>query len=377
MARTHLWLRAETKVEEQRTPLVPEDAGLLREAGFRFSVESSPHRVFSDSLYQAQGCEIVPAGSWRQAPTDALILGLKELPSEREPLSGTHLYFAHSYKGQQGSESLLARFREGKGLLLDLEYLRDDADERLVAFGYWAGYVGAALAALTWARQQLLPHYRLPLAKLVPFESQNILFEKVQRKLARARDRMGETPSAILLGATGRSGRGASDFFNRIGIPVMAWGRRELQGRRGPFPELVDYSVLLNCVGLERPGAPFLTRSLIHDLPRQLSVINDITCDVGNPCHALPLYDRHTSFSAPVFRLEKQPLLDIISLDRLPALLPRESSSDFSAQLHPWLLQLPERSLPWRICEQFFRDRGTFGATPEETCQMSTITPMT
>ena len=36
----------------------------------------------------------------------------------------------------------------GGGALLDLEYLTDDHGRRLAAFGYWAGYVGAALAVL-------------------------------------------------------------------------------------------------------------------------------------------------------------------------------------------------------------------------------------
>ena len=43
---------------------------------------------------------------------------------------------------------LLSRFAAGGGALLDLEYLVDGKGRRLAAFGFWAGYLGAALAVL-------------------------------------------------------------------------------------------------------------------------------------------------------------------------------------------------------------------------------------
>ena len=41
---------------------------------------------------------MVPAGSWVTAPTEAIILGLKELPHSEDPISQRHIFFAHAYK---------------------------------------------------------------------------------------------------------------------------------------------------------------------------------------------------------------------------------------------------------------------------------------
>ena len=41
---------------------------------------------------------MVQAGSWVNSPSDAIILGLKELPHSHDPVSHRHIYFAHAYK---------------------------------------------------------------------------------------------------------------------------------------------------------------------------------------------------------------------------------------------------------------------------------------
>ena len=60
--------------------------------------------------------------------------------------------FTHA---QTGWRELLARFREGNGTLLDLEFLNDDKGRRVAAFGYMAGYAGAALGVDVWCQQQI------------------------------------------------------------------------------------------------------------------------------------------------------------------------------------------------------------------------------
>ena len=41
---------------------------------------------------------MVPSGSWVSAPKEAVILGLKELPSSEDPITQRHIFFAHAYK---------------------------------------------------------------------------------------------------------------------------------------------------------------------------------------------------------------------------------------------------------------------------------------
>ncbi|KJY37795.1 saccharopine dehydrogenase [Streptomyces katrae] len=148
---THLWMRHEARPTERRAPLTPQDAARLVEAGVRITVEESAQRAFPLADYTAAGCATAPTGSWHeQAPDEAYVLGLKELPAGpgAPALRHRHIYFGHAYKGQAGARELLARFTAGGGALLDMEYLTDEAGRRVAAFGYWAGYVGAALAVL-------------------------------------------------------------------------------------------------------------------------------------------------------------------------------------------------------------------------------------
>ena len=152
---THIWLRAETKPSEQRTALTPQYAQMLREAGFRITVERSSQSAFPASDYKSVGCEIVPERSWKNAPPEALILGLKELEISEEPITHRHIHFAHVYKDQAGWQQVLSRFDRGGGALYDLEFLVDEDGRRVAAFGTWAGYAGAALATLAWAGQQM------------------------------------------------------------------------------------------------------------------------------------------------------------------------------------------------------------------------------
>lgn len=60
---------------------------------------------------------------------------------------------SEGYKQQGGWETVLGRFPRGKGTLLDLEFLEDESGRRVAAFGYHAGFAGAAIALMAWAWQ--------------------------------------------------------------------------------------------------------------------------------------------------------------------------------------------------------------------------------
>ena len=148
---TTLHARAEAKPFEHRSCLTPATTKKLLAAGYKINVERSPtnpdyERIFKDSEFEEAGATLVPEGSWTKAPKDHIIIGLKELPEEDWPLEHTMVHFAHCYKQQGGWEKVLARFPRGGGVLYDLEFLQDESGRRVAAFGYHAGFAGAALA---------------------------------------------------------------------------------------------------------------------------------------------------------------------------------------------------------------------------------------
>ena len=326
---THLWVRAEQRPNEERVGLTPEGAAALVRSGIRVTVERSSVRAIPIDGYVSAGCEIADENLWPRAPADAIVFGLKELPEDGTPLTHRHIMFGHAYKGQPAGQILLKRFKAGGGTLYDLEYLVDETGRRVAAFGYWAGYAGAAVSLKAWAAQ-LRGGLVGPVQK---YSGKQSLLEDLAADLGDS-----PRPRAIVIGALGRVGTGASDLCAAMGVSVTKWDMAET-ARGGPFPEVLDHEIFLNCI-LARPGCPVFVPASAKTDPRKLTVIGDIACDPTSDFSPIKVYDRATDWHAPALRVADNPPLDVMAIDNLPSLLPVESSMDYAAQLLPSLLTL-------------------------------------
>ncbi len=325
----HLWVRAEERPNEERVGLTPEGAARLVADGFAVTVEESRQRAVPLEGYVAAGCAVAPEGSWRSAPPEAVIFGLKELPEDGTALGHRHIMFGHAFKGQPAGQELLRRFRAGGGALYDLEYLVDGDGRRVAAFGYWAGYAGAAVALKCWAAQER-GGICGPVARYAGREA-------LLTDLAADLDGVAR-PDVLVIGALGRVGTGASDLAEALGLQVTRWDMAET-AHGGPFPEVLAHGVFLNCI-LARPGCPVFVPADAVSAPRALRVIGDIACDPSSDFSPIKVYDRVTDWDRPALRVHDAPVLDVTAIDNLPSLLPVESSEDFAAQLLPHLAAL-------------------------------------
>lgn len=354
----HLWLRAETKPHEQRTPLTPEGAQeLLTTPGLdlQITVERCKNRVFRDEEYEAVGCKLAPFGSWRQAPKEAIIFGLKELPEEEIPLIHRHIYFAHCYKNQRGWKDILNRFKEGNGTLYDLEFLVDENGRRVAAFGYWAGYVGAAIGLDAWAYRQSQGTQEI-FPKFTSFSRKETLIRHLKDRVEIALKRGATPPRALVIGAKGRCGTGAVDLLKAVGVEPTQWDMEETK-KGGPFAEILDFDILVNSVYLRGKIAPFVTKEMLSSPGRRLSIVSDVSCDPTSPDNPLPIYNAITTFDHPATRVIEGALpLDVIAIDHLPSALPRESSESFGADLLPHLKSFPESPV-WTRADTLFREK--------------------
>lgn len=154
--------------------------------------------------------------SWPSAPKDALIIGLKELPVEDSALPHTHIQFAHCYKQQGGWADILDRFAKATpaGLLYDLEFLQEESGRRVAAFGYHAGFAGAAAGALALAQQV----QGQTLGKLSPYPNEGAMIEEVKKSIQAAEQKLGRPARGLVIGAMGRCGRGAVDLLKAGGL---------------------------------------------------------------------------------------------------------------------------------------------------------------
>ena len=328
---THLWVRAEQRENEDRVGITPEGTKALIDAGYQVTVEDSANRAISTDGYRAAGCTIAKTNSWPDAPRDAIIFGLKELPEDGTPLHHRHIMFGHAFKGQHSGARLLRRFKAGGGRLYDIEYLVDDTGRRVAAFGYWAGYAGAMVAMHCWIAQQ-----RGGLCGPVSAYSDRA------GALADLGSALGScanpSPRAIVIGALGRVGTGAADLCAELGLHVTKWDMAETASG-GPFGEILQHDLFFNCI-LARPGTPVFVPADAVNMPRNLRVIGDIACDPDSDYNPIPIYSAATDWAKPALRVADTPALDVMAIDNLPSLLPRESSEDFAAQLLPTLRNL-------------------------------------
>ncbi|CAG8655526.1 11502_t:CDS:2 [Racocetra fulgida] len=263
---------------------------------------------------------------------------------------------------------------------------------RVAAFGYHAGFAGTALGFDVWAQQQIHPGQKYP--SVEHFPNENDLITYIKDRLNKASELLypllpikGYTPRIMVVGALGRCGKGATEFARKVDIPeenIIKWDIEETK-KGGPFPEILEADIFVNCIYLSQKIPPFLTKEML-DSPRRLSVIVDVSCDNTNPNNPIPVYTGNTTFGNPTIAVETKYVcltllniivenilnsllcstrnthpLDVISIDHLPTLLPRESSEQFTTDLLPSLLELTNRDTArvWVDVEKLFRQKAS------------------
>jgi saccharopine dehydrogenase (NAD+, L-lysine-forming) len=167
----------------------------------------------------------------------------------------------------------------------------------------------------------------------------------------------------LVLGALGRCGSGAVDLLEKIGCPeILKWDLAETKERDGPYPEIIESDIFVNCIYLSKPIPPFVSKESLKSPNRKLSVVCDVSCDTTNPHNPIPIYDINTTFDKPTVAVSVEgngPRLSVISIDHLPSALPRESSEAFSNALLPSLMALKDRATTpvWQGAEKLFQEK--------------------
>ncbi len=330
-------LRDEARETERRTPIIPAHAEELLQQGIQLDVESSDKRIFSDAEYEEAGCRMVPSGTWTGVSSDALIVGLKELPERPLNLNCRMVHFAHIYKEQTGWQTELQRFGRGGGVLYDIEYLTRKDGRRVAAFGYWAGWMGAALAVWRYLAKKL--GETGPSKALSSFDSREQIIVEIEALAKRENC----TPKAIVIGANGRSGSGAITALELAGAEITKWDMAETKNM--DRDALLSHEILVNCVLVNGPGLLLARPEHLAAENSKLTMISDVACDPFSSFNPLPVYREPTSWTSPFVTIGKNGAgadIELTSIDNLPSLIPKEASEDFSEQFLPSLLNFDQ-----------------------------------
>src|SRR5690606_34452957 len=165
-----------------------------------------------DEEYRAKGIKVVD----RMESCDVL-LGVKEVPIDTLIPNKSYFFFSHTIKKQPYNRGLLKAILEKNIELYDHELITNPKGQRLVAFGRYAGLVGAYNGIRAYGIKFGL--FELPKAEHL----------KDQDALSRELKKVELPPIKILLTGKGRVGQGAREMLDgmgleRVGVPEFLSG---------------------------------------------------------------------------------------------------------------------------------------------------------
>ncbi len=125
---------------DKRAVLSPEACAALKKKfpSAEIKIESDTNRAFSDEEYRKMGIEVTDDIS----DCDVL-LGIKEVPINHLIPNKKYFFFSHTIKKQPHNQKLLQAVLQKNIELYDHEVITDTNSVRIVAFGKYAGIVGA------------------------------------------------------------------------------------------------------------------------------------------------------------------------------------------------------------------------------------------
>lgn len=302
-----VFIRRELNQNEKRTPLIPEDVKHLIANNITVYVQTSEHRIYKDESYKTAGACLTDDPWFNEKYNQTLIIGLKELPNLEKLQNHKHMYFSHSYKNQVGSEIILEAFTKSNSHLYDFEFFKNSKNQRTIAFGYSAGIVGAALGL----RQYINRLTQSPnLANLTSYPNIESLCDLELPK----------KPKVAVIGSKGRCGSGVTHVLDLLQVSYTHIGKDDA------IKDLTDYDIVYNCIVLDANYTKvWFDKATEFHKPL---IIVDISCDYGKKNNPINLYSRATTWQTPIYHYNS--LVDIIAIDNLPSLLPKQSSDDFS-----------------------------------------------
>lgn len=321
-------------------------------------VQPSKIRSYKDKEYEKRGLKL------KEDLSDCdILLGVKEVSIPTLIPGKSYLFFSHTAKKQSYNRPLLQACIEKNITLIDHEYLTDKKGLRLVAFGQWAGVVGAYNGLIAFGKRTGL--FELKRAKDL-HDVEELLAEVKKIKLPAIK---------ILITGGGRVAHGAlrtlaplnleqvsaEDFLNKefdeavvCQIDPDEYVKRkdgahfdlanffahpdEFESTFKPYTKVTDFYIACHFWAQKSPV--FMTKADMKEDDFKIRVIADVSCDIDGPIPstirpstiANPFYgyNPNTNTEGNAWDLDH---ITVMAIDNLPGELPRDASVDFGKGL--------------------------------------------
>ena len=361
----------ETKTPvDNRVALTPKEILGLQEKypQAQFYVQKSEIRAYADEEYEKCGIPVVDS-----LEDCDVLFGIKEAKLESLMPNKHYFFFGHIAKEQPYNRPLIQKMMELGITFSDYEYLVDEEGQRLCAFGWWAGVVGAyntmrAYGLRTKKFELEKPGLDFTLEKLIS----NL---KVVRHLCN---------TSIIVTGNGKVSQGAQyvlqqieadelspeTFLNRENTDQLVYTvlkaenlvrhKDDLeydandfkQNGRNYVSKFNEYAysaeIFLSCHYWGPDQPVYLDEKLLKDKNLSIKIVGDVTCDIKGSIlstvrpstHDEPFYDFNpcTMDEEPAFSNENN--ISVMAVDTCPNALALDTSSFFGKKLSEYVFPL-------------------------------------
>ena len=361
----------ETKTPiDNRVALTPREIVKIQEKypQAQFFVQKSNIRAYADEEYEKCGIPVVES-----LENCDVLFGIKEAKLESLLPNKHYFFFGHIAKEQPYNRPLIRKMIELGITFSDYEYLVNEEDQRLCAFGWWAGVVGA----YNTIRAYGLRTNKFDLEK----PGLDFTLEKLISNLKEVRHLCN---TSIIVTGNGKVSHGAQyilqqmkakellpeTFLNRASNDTLVYTvlktkdlvkhkdgkeydachfKANGQDYVSRFNEYAySAEILLSC-HYWGPNQPiYLDEELLKDKNLSIKIVGDITCDIKGSIlstirpstHAEPFYDFNPSTmdEEPAFSSENN--ISVMAVDTCPNALALDTSSYFGEKLSEYVFPL-------------------------------------
>ena len=323
-------------------------------------VQSSDIRAFSDEEYRKEGVEVVD-----NVEDCDILFGIKEVNISNLIPNKHYFFFGHIAKMQPYNRPLLQTMLNNNLTFTDYEYLVDEKNRRLCAFGWWAGIVGVYYTLRGYGFKT--KEFELPKPDLR--FTLDIMKEELKRITLPA--------IKILITGNGRVSQGAQYILNEIGADRLDECQylsaskvnklsyfvadsdilvKEKQGK--PYVEsdffanpqnyesdfyrfALQADILLSCHFWSSKAPIYLTEDIMRDEKLHIKIVGDVTCDICGSIkstirpstHADPYYDYNPFTLKEEQAFSSENNITVMAVDTCPNALAIDASCFFGEML--------------------------------------------
>jgi len=341
-------------------------ADLLKEfPELEIKVESSDIRVFTDEAYKNKGITVT-----NDVSDCDVMLGVKEVPIGALIPNKKYFYFSHTIKKQPYNRELLRAMLEKNIEMYDHESIVDNKNRRVVAFGRYAGIVGAYNGFRTYGLKYDL--FNLPKAENLNSQ-QDLINELIAIK-----DKLPNIK--IVLTGKGRVSNGAKEMLDSMGLTEVSPQDFKTQNYNETVYtqlDVLDYNVRKDGKVIDKydfynhpqeyksiffdyakvadfyisghfygVGSPYIfTRKDAKKPEFKIKVVADVSCDIDGPVActirpstiAEPIYG-YDPISEKEIDFKNENAIAVMAVDNLPCELPNDASIGFGKMFAKYVI---------------------------------------